>query len=118
MYNQTAQNQTYRRDGRSAPSRSGGRRSERGRGQERTRLLQLLVCLALFLAVFVGKGVFPHRLEEVRESLLTLLTANTDFRGAFFPHRRVSVRGGRRTGGSGGVLCGGFWAKPARGRPG
>lgn len=83
MYNQTAQNQTYKRDDRSAPSRSGGRRGGGGRGQERTRLLQLLVCLALFLAVFVGKGVFPHRLEEVRASLLTLLTSNTDFRAAF-----------------------------------
>lgn len=83
MYNQTAQHQSYRRDSRTAPGRYGRRRDDGTRRQERTRLIQLLVCLALFLAAFLGKGAFPRRLEEARSSLLSLLTADTDFRAAF-----------------------------------
>jgi len=50
---------------------------------ERLRLVQLLVCLAMFLAVFVGKGIFPQRLAQVRDEMLTLISADTDFRTAF-----------------------------------
>ena len=47
------------------------RRRERGRERgdsrrERVRLIQLAVCLALFLTVFVGKGVFPGKLVRVQ----------------------------------------------------
>lgn len=69
------------------------RRQERGRRRRKTgpalgprearRLGQLCVCVVLFLAVFLGKGVFPERLEQVREELSQLLQSDTDFRGAF-----------------------------------
>ena len=65
---------------------SGARRAPRtdpARRQERTRLVQLLLCLALFLVVFVGKGVFPGRLVQLRDDLLTMISRDTDFRGAF-----------------------------------
>lgn len=67
-------------------------RARRGKGRKvpektaktaRVRLLQLAVCLALFLTVFIGKGVFPQRLQYVSEKMLVLLGENTDFRGAF-----------------------------------
>ncbi len=56
-----------------------GVREASGR-RERTLLVQLLVCLALFLAVFVGKGAFPDKLREVKDELFARITANTDFR--------------------------------------
>ena len=59
---------------------SGGKRKER---RERRRLQQLGICLVLFLTVFVGKGVFPHRVEQVSGQLLTYLTHSTDFRAVF-----------------------------------
>ncbi|MCI8871190.1 MAG: M23 family metallopeptidase [Lawsonibacter sp.] len=51
--------------------------------KEQMRLVQLMVCLLLFLAVFVGKGVFPQHVQEVGGRLLVLIGQNTDFRGAF-----------------------------------
>lgn len=51
-------------------------------GQERVRLLQLMICLALFLAIFLWKGVFPQRLGQVRDNLLALITTDLDFREA------------------------------------
>ena len=75
-----------------------GRRRETGRGQaarrrkksgaalgatEKRRLGQLVMCLVLFLVVFVGKGAFPERLSGVRERLLEIIRADTDFKAAF-----------------------------------
>lgn len=51
-------------------------------GQERVRLLQLMICLALFLAIFLWKGVFPQKLGQVRNDLLALITTDLDFREA------------------------------------
>ena len=51
--------------------------------RERRRAIQLVVCLALFLAVFVGKGIFPQRLASLRQELLELLQTDTDFQSAF-----------------------------------
>lgn len=51
--------------------------------RERRRLAQLAVCLALFLAVFVGKGIFPERLAEARETVLGVIQSDTDFQAAF-----------------------------------
>ena len=34
--------------------------------RERRRITQLVVCLALFLAVFIGKGIFPERIADLR----------------------------------------------------
>ena len=57
-------------------------RAELGPAEKR-RLTQLAVCLALFLAVFVGKGIFPGRMDELRGELLTAIQRDTDFRAAF-----------------------------------
>lgn len=48
--------------------------------QDRNRLLQLVVCLALFLMVFIGKGVFPSGIMQMRDRVLSVLTADTNFR--------------------------------------
>lgn len=53
------------------------------RTKEQRRLGQLLLCLVLFFTVFIGKGVFPERVEQVSGQLLSHLTRNTDFRGLF-----------------------------------
>lgn len=57
-------------------------RNRQRSSQERTRLLQLMVCLALFLAIFLWKGVFPQKLAQVRDDLLALITTDLDFREA------------------------------------
>ena len=57
-------------------------RNRRRPSQEGTRLLQLMVCLVLFLAIFLWKGVFPQKLAQVRDDLLTLITTDLDFREA------------------------------------
>ena len=57
-------------------------RERRQSSQERVRLLQLMVCLALFLAIFLWKGVFPQKLARVRDDLLALITTDLDFREA------------------------------------
>ena len=94
MYNQSAQWVSRRR--RARPRRP----AERGRGaaprsRERVRLIQLGVCLALFLVVFVGRGASPSgRMAQLQQRLQTVLTADTDFRAAFFRPLGVPVRAG------------------------
>lgn len=71
---------------RRARSAHAGRSKGRGVAlapRERRRLLQLGVCVALFLAVFVGRGVFPEQMEAVRGELLEVIRSDTDFRTAF-----------------------------------
>lgn len=51
--------------------------------RERRELLQLVVCLALFLAVYVGRGVFPAQTEGWRANLLEIIRQDTDFRAVF-----------------------------------
>lgn len=51
--------------------------------RERRRLLQLCICTVLFLVVFLGRGVFPERLEVVRGELLEVIRSDTDFEAAF-----------------------------------
>lgn len=46
---------------------------------ERRRMAQLMASLALFLLVYIGRGVFPAQLEVWR----TVAAANVDFRAAF-----------------------------------
>lgn len=99
MYDQTAQ-ASGRRTGSQSSRQRGPRRSVQRRresGQDRLRLIQLLICLVLFLVVFVGKGIFPDKMVQVKDELLGLITANTDFRAA------LSHLGGSLTG-SGTVL--------------
>lgn len=89
MEGMTYQDWTRRRSG-----RTGQTRQTRGTGRrkstkvvlaprEKRRLGQLAVCAALFAVVLVGKGVFPQRLAEVRETMGTILHADTDFVAAF-----------------------------------
>ena len=72
--------------------RAGGRRgnmsgtgyvAEKTAERVRVRTAQLVVCLVLFLALFIGKGVFPQGLQQVSGQILYLMEQNTDFRGAF-----------------------------------
>ena len=60
-----------------------GRHSRGSSNQERTRLRQLLVCVVLFLTVFLGKGIFPAKLLQVRDDIVQLITYNIDFKAAF-----------------------------------
>lgn len=57
------------------PYRSG--RDRQGK-QEQARFAQLLICLALFLAVFLGKGLFPQKLGQVGEDVLALMGTDLD----------------------------------------
>lgn len=75
MYDQSVQ--IGRRPPRKAPYRAGRDRQGRG-GQVRVRFAQLLICLALFLAVFLGKGLFPQKLGQVREDILAMMNADLD----------------------------------------
>lgn len=81
MYSQSTHAMRRRRGAVQARG-TGGKREQSG-GRERVRLIQLVVCLALFLTVFIGKGVFPQRLNQVGDRILGLISANTDFRAAF-----------------------------------
>ena len=73
-------------------NRSTGRRSASGRRHhakttlgpaERRRLIQLVTCLVLFLAVFIGKGIFPAGMDQMRVQVLSIIRQDTDFQAAF-----------------------------------
>ena len=78
MYHQAAQISGTARQNRPSDPRTGrpNRKKDMQR-QEQIRLLQLLVCLALFLTVFIGKGVFPDKMVQVRDNILTLISTDT-----------------------------------------
>ena len=68
--------------------RTGRRNQDRRRKaalgeREQRGLIQLLVCLALFLVVFLGRGVFPAQTQSWRSDLLELIQQDTDFRAVF-----------------------------------
>lgn len=50
--------------------------------REKRRLIQLGLCIGLFLVVFLGKGAAPG-LFDFGETLLGLIRSDTDFKGAF-----------------------------------
>lgn len=84
MYNQTAQVSNQRKDVYFSGIQSGRRtQKKQSHRQEQVRLFQLLICLALFLAVFIGKGVFPSKLLQVRDNILSMISSDTDFQAAF-----------------------------------
>ena len=62
--------------------RSGGRSVALG-PKETRRLVQLGVCALLFGVVFFGRGLFPQRMETLREEVLQVIQSDTDFRAAF-----------------------------------
>ena len=59
-----------------------GRYRQRRTSQEGVRLIQLAVCLALFLTVFLWNGVFPQRMDQVRNNILALISNDLDFETA------------------------------------
>lgn len=61
--------------------------------RERRRLMQLGVCLALFFAIFFGRGIFPERMETMRGELLQLIQTDTNFKAAFSDLGRSIQRG-------------------------
>lgn len=80
MYNQSTQ-AAGRRTYRTAQGRN--RRQPAAYGPEQVRLVQLAVCLVLFLTVFLWKGVFPQKLVQLREDIQDLISADLDFQQAF-----------------------------------
>ena len=51
--------------------------------RERRRAVQLAVCLALFLAVFIGKGIFPDRIAGPGGEVAQVLRGDPDFQAGF-----------------------------------
>lgn len=80
MYEQGARAVSRRRSGYSG-SRERNRRN-RTRSQEQIRLIQLAICLALFLTIFLGKGVFPQKMNQIRSDILALISTDFNFREA------------------------------------
>lgn len=64
---------------RRSPQRTKRPTQNSGAEGERRRLVQLMASLALFLLVYMGRGVFPAQLEMWR----TAASANVDFKAAF-----------------------------------
>ena len=95
MYDQsTRTGSSYGRRSSRVNGRPGGRTGkQKGGGKERVLLIQLLVCLVLFLTVFVGKGVLPGRLMQLRTDLLQMITQDFDFQDAL-AELGVSLAGG------------------------
>lgn len=69
-------------------ARAAGRRVYRRRGQravlgeqEKRRLIQLGLCMAIFAAIFLARG--SERLSAIRGELSAAVKNNADFRGAF-----------------------------------
>ncbi len=69
-----------------------GRRTASGRKRgggvslgtrEKRRLVQLAICLVLFLGVFIGKGIFPDQMVQFRDKTLELIRSDTDFKAVF-----------------------------------
>lgn len=82
MYDQSMQAVSHRRSVRVYSNVSGRSRRSKERSQEQIRVIQLAVCLILFLTIFLGKGIFPQRLSQVRGDILTLISADFDFQEA------------------------------------
>ena len=69
----------YRRRAAGRGSRTGAKKKNSGMSsREKRRLIQLGASLVLFLFVFFGRGVLPAQMAFWR----SVLTANTDFKGA------------------------------------
>lgn len=78
---------------RRAARRRRGSRVELG-PRERRRLSQLLVCLALFLAVFMGRGIFPEQMDQVGQELRAVIRSDTDLEAVFSSLGQVVHQGG------------------------
>ena len=58
------------------------RKKETNKGAE-SNLYRLLICIGIFLAVFLGRGVFPVQTQEWRAQLLEVICQDTDFKAVF-----------------------------------
>ena len=67
---------------RRAVRRTNGKRATLG-AKEKRRLIQLGLCVGLFLAVFLGRGIAPAGMVRSGARLLEVLRSDTDFAGAF-----------------------------------
>lgn len=76
MYDQSVQ---IGRRQRREPYRSGRDRQSRD-----PRFAQLFICVVLFLAVFLGRGLFPQKLEQVREDILSLMGTDLNVSEALY----------------------------------
>ncbi|MCI5689963.1 MAG: hypothetical protein MR286_03605 [Clostridiales bacterium] len=65
---------------RGKPGKAGKTPLTRG---ERRRLCQLLVCLVLFGAVFVGRGLDLEPVTRITDAIGTLIERDTDFQAVF-----------------------------------
>lgn len=82
MYGQSTQTVSCRRSVRAYSNGLGRGRRSKTHSQEQIRLIQLGVCLALFLTIFLGKGIFPQKMNQVRGDILTLISTDFDFQEA------------------------------------
>lgn len=67
---------------RSTKLQKAGKRTALG-SKEKRRLIQLALCVGLFLVVFLGKGIAPDGVFQSGERLLQLIRSDTDFKSAF-----------------------------------
>ena len=85
MYKRSARTELYYDRTGSTSRRGPGKKTEKkdsGRQKERTLFTQLLVCLILFLTVFVGKGIFPGQLTELKDQVRRMISEDFDFKNA------------------------------------
>ena len=62
-----------------SPGKGKKMQKQRGSGQ----LVRLLLCVVVFLGVYIGKGVWPSKVVQSGQQLLAIMESNTDFRAAF-----------------------------------
>ena len=63
-------------------SQRAGKRTSLGL-REKQRLIQLALCVGLFLVVFLGKGVAPEGIAQSGEKPLQIIRSDTDFKSVF-----------------------------------
>ena len=77
------------------PKKKNRRRKTERQETDLGSLYRLLICIGIFLAVFLGRGVFPVRTQEWSEQLLEVIRQDTDFTEVFGGlGEAVSVQGG------------------------
>lgn len=74
--------------------------------REVRRLIQLGICVGIFLLLFLGKGGFPDTIASVREDVLYIISTGTDFKAAF-SDLGESIRAGEPVFG----VIGDFWGR-------
>lgn len=65
------------------PKKKNRRRKTERQETDLGSLYRLLICIGIFLTVFLGRGVFPVRTQEWSEQLLEVIRQDTDFTEVF-----------------------------------